>query len=120
MVNKAEVAEGKITCHRTIEGGTVVVEASLPALFTTQRGLNEPRYASLPGIMKAKKKPVDVKTVADLGVDAAMVGAANRKVKIKALNLPPERQAVKMIEGEAGADKAAALVKILHEETKII
>jgi len=120
MVNKAEIAEGKITCHRTIEGGTVVVEASLPALFTTQRGLNEPRYASLPGIMKAKKKPVDVKTVADLGVDTAMVGAANRKVKIKALNLPPERQAVKMIEGEAGADKAAALVKILHEETKII
>jgi electron transfer flavoprotein beta subunit len=120
MVNKAEVTEGKITCHRTIEGGTVVVEASLPALFTTQRGLNEPRYASLPGIMKAKKKPVDVKSVADLGVDAAMVGAANRKVKIKALNLPPERQAVKMIEGEGAADKAAALVKILHDETKII
>jgi electron transfer flavoprotein beta subunit len=120
MVNKAEVAEGKILCHRTIEGGTVVVEASLPALFTTQRGLNEPRYASLPGIMKAKKKTVDVKTVADLGVDAAVVGAAHRKVKIKALNLPPQRQAVRMIQGEAAAAKAAELVKILHEETKII
>lgn len=120
MVNKAEVSEGKITCHRTIEGGTVVVEAALPALFTTQRGLNEPRYASLPGIMKAKKKTVDVKTVADLGVDAACVGAANRKVKIKALNLPPQRQAVRMIEGEAAAAKAAELAKILHEETKII
>ena len=120
MVNKAEVSEGKITCHRTIEGGTVVVEAALPALFTTQRGLNEPRYASLPGIMKAKKKTVDVKTVADLGVDASWVGAANRKVKIKALNLPPQRQAVRMIEGEAAAAKAAELVKILHEETKII
>jgi electron transfer flavoprotein beta subunit len=120
MVNKIELTDGKITCDRTIEGGTVVVEASLPALFTTQRGLNEPRYASLPGIMKAKKKPVDVKTVADLGVDAGQVGASNCKVKIKALSLPPERQAVKMIEGEAAADKAAALVKILHEETKII
>ena len=120
MVNKVELADGKIICDRTIEGGTVVVEASLPALFTTQRGLNEPRYASLPGIMKAKKKPVDVKTVADLGFDAAQVGAANRKVKIKALSLPPERQAVRMVEGEAAADKAAALVKILHEETKII
>ncbi|MDH3883058.1 MAG: electron transfer flavoprotein subunit beta/FixA family protein [Desulfobacterales bacterium] len=120
MVNKAEVSEGKITCHRTVEGGTVVMETALPALFTTQRGLNEPRYASLPGIMKAKKKPVDVKTVADLGVDAGSVGAANRKVKIKALNLPPERQAVRMVEGEAAADKAAGLLKILHEEIKVI
>ncbi|MBW2487449.1 MAG: electron transfer flavoprotein subunit beta/FixA family protein [Deltaproteobacteria bacterium] len=120
MVNKVELADGKIICNRTIEGGTVVVEASLPALFTTQRGLNEPRYASLPGIMKAKKKPVDVKTVADLGVDPAQVGAANRKLKIKSMSLPPERQAVRMVEGEAAADKAAALVKILHDETKII
>jgi electron transfer flavoprotein beta subunit len=120
MVNKAEVSEGKITCHRTVEGGTVVMETALPALFTTQRGLNEPRYASLPGIMKAKKKPVDVKTVADLGVDAESVGAANRKVKIKALNLPPERQAVRMIEAETAADKAAELLKILHEEIKVI
>jgi len=120
MVNRVELADGKIICNRTIEGGTVVVEASLPALFTTQRGLNEPRYASLPGIMKAKKKPVDVKTVADLGVDPAQVGAANRKLKIKSMSLPPERQAVRMVEGEAAADKAAALVKILHDETKII
>ena len=120
MVNKVELADGKIICNRTIEGGTIVVEASLPALFTTQRGLNEPRYASLPGIMKAKKKPVDVKTVADLGVDPSQVGAANRKVKIKSMSLPPERQAVRMVEGEAAADKAAALVKILHDETKII
>jgi electron transfer flavoprotein beta subunit len=107
MVNKAEVSEGKITCHRTIEGGTVVMEVALPALFTTQRGLNEPRYASLPG-------------VADLGVDAGSIGAANRKVKIKALNLPPERQAVRMIEAEAAGDKAAELLKILHEEIKVI
>ena len=60
MVIKDEVLDGKIKCHRAIEGGSVVVEAALPALFTTQRGLNEPRYASLPGIMKAKKKPVEV------------------------------------------------------------
>ena len=59
-------------------------------------------------------------SIADLGVDAAVVGAANRKVKIKAMSLPPERQAVKIIEGEAATDKATALVKILHEETKII
>ena len=120
MVIKAELLDGKIKCWRAIEGGTVAVEASLPALFTTQRGLNEPRYASLPGIMKAKKKPVDVKSIADLGLDPATVGAANRKVKIKKLNFPPERQAVKMVEGESAQAKAAELVRVLHEETKII
>ena len=120
MVVKAELLDGKIKCQRTIEGGTVTVEASMPAMFTTQRGLNEPRYASLPGIMKAKKKPVDVKTLADLGIDPASVGQANRKVKIKALNFPPQRQAVRMIEGETVQDKAAGLVKVLHEEVKII
>ena len=120
MVVKTELGDGKIKCHRTLEGGSVVIEASLPAMITTQRGLNEPRYASLPGIMKAKKKPVDEKTVADLGVESASVGAANRKVKIKALNFPPQRQAVRMIEGETPANIAAELVKVLHEENKII
>ena len=56
---------------REIEGGQAVVEVPLPAVFSAQKGLNEPRYASLPGIMKAKKKPIDEKTVADYGVDAA-------------------------------------------------
>jgi electron transfer flavoprotein beta subunit len=120
MVIKAELLDGKIKCQRTIEGGTVTVEASLPALFTTQRGLNEPRYASLPGIMKAKKKPVDARTIADLGIDPATVGAANRRVKIKKLNFPPERQAVRMVDGETAGDKAAELVRILHEEVKLI
>ena len=120
LVAKAEVGDGKITCHRTIEGGTVVIEASLPALFTTQRGLNEPRYASLPGIMKAKKKPLDVKTIADLGIDPATVGSANRKVKITSLNFPPERQAVRMIEGDSAGAIGGELVRVLHEETKVI
>jgi electron transfer flavoprotein beta subunit len=120
MVVKTELFDGKIKCHRTLEGGAVVVEASLPAMITTQRGLNEPRYASLPGIMKAKKKPVGVKTIADLGIDPARVGAANRKVKIKSLRFPPQRQAVRMIEGESAAQVAARLVSVLHEETKII
>ncbi len=120
LVIKEEISDGKIKCHRVIEGGTVVVEASLPALFTTQRGLNEPRYASLPGIMKAKKKPLDTKTIADLGVDPGAVGLANSKIKIKALNLPPEREAVRMFEGESSHDKAAALVKTLHDEAKVI
>jgi electron transfer flavoprotein alpha/beta subunit len=62
MVIRQELTEGKIRCTRTIDGGTLVLETALPALITTQRGLNEPRYASLPGIMKAKKKPIDTRT----------------------------------------------------------
>ncbi len=120
MAGDFAVTQFGLDCHRTIEGGAVVLEASLPAIITTQRGLNEPRYASLPGIMKAKKKPVEVKTVADLGLDAGSLGADNRKVKVKALRFPPERQAVRMIEGESPADIAAGLVKALHEESKVI
>lgn len=120
IVVKAELADGKILCTRAIEGGSVVVEASLPALFTTQRGLNEPRYASLPGIMKAKKKPLEVKTLADIGVDPGTVGSGSRKLKIKSLNMPPQRQAIKMVEGDSPAAVAAELVKILHDEAKVI
>jgi electron transfer flavoprotein beta subunit len=120
LVVKAELLDGKIRCHRVIEGGTVVVEAPLPALFTTQRGLNEPRYASLPGIMKAKKKPLEVKTLADLGIEPATVGSAGRKVVVKGLRLPPQRQAVRMITGETPEAVAAELVRVLHDEAKLI
>lgn len=120
LVVKEEIADNKIKCQSTIEGGSVVVEAALPALFTTQRGLNEPRYASLPGIMKAKKKPLEQKTLADIGVDPGTVGADNQKVKIKALAPPPERDTVKMIDGETPEEKASALVKALREEAKVV
>jgi electron transfer flavoprotein beta subunit len=120
LVVKAEVLDGKIRCHRVIEGGAVVVEAPLPALFTTQRGLNDPRYASLPGIMKAKKKPLEVKTIADLGIDPAAVGAAGRKVVVKALRLPPQRKAVRMITGDTPEAVASELVRVLHDEVKLI
>jgi electron transfer flavoprotein beta subunit len=120
LVAKVELPDGRIRCQRAVEGGSVTVEAPLPALFTTQRGLNEPRYASLPGIMKAKKKPLEVKTIAELGVDPARVGAAGRKVVVKALRMPPERKAVRMIKGETPEAVAAELVRVLHEEAKLI
>ncbi len=120
QVIKEEITGDTIRCHQVVEGGIAVIEAKLPVLFTTQRGLNEPRYASLPGIMKAKKKPVDAKTVADLGVDAGSVGAQHRKVKVVALKPPPTRKAITMIQGEDPASLAAELVKKLHEEAKVI
>ena len=118
MVIKEEIIDGKIRCHRTVEGGTVILEAPLPALFTTQRGLNEPRYASLPGIMKAKKKPLDIKTLADIGLDAENAGKP--MTRIMAMKYPPEREGGTIIEGDSAQAKAAALVKVLHEESKVI
>ncbi len=120
QVVKEEITDGKIRCHQVVDGGFAIVEAALPVLFTAQRGLNEPRYASLPGIMKAKKKPLETKTAADLGVDSNLVGAANSKIRITALKTPPARAAVNMIGGDDAAAKAAELVKKLHDEAKVI
>ena len=111
---KVEVGEGTVKTHRPVEGMTLVLEAPLPAVITTQKGLNEPRYASLPGIMKAKKKPLETKTLADLGFER------NDKLEITAINPPPERAPGKQIEGETPEELAANLAKALHEEAKVI
>jgi len=118
MVIEQEISDGRIRCRRTVEGGTLVVEAPLPALFTTQRGLNEPRYASLPGIMKAKKKPLAIQSLADIGLDPQEI--ATPLVKVRSMAPPTPRKAGKMIQGESPEEKAAALVKALHEEARVI
>jgi electron transfer flavoprotein beta subunit len=120
MVFKQEISDGNIRCERTVEGGTVVIEAELPALFTTQRGLNEPRYASLPGIMKAKKKPLGKKTLADIGLDSSEVGPAAAKCRVRTLSFPPERAPGRIIEGETVEEVAGELVRLLREEAKVI
>jgi len=118
MVVRQKITDGKIRCQRTVDGGTVTLAAPLPALLTTQRGLNEPRYVSLPGIMKAKKKPIDIKTLADIGLDDAQVGRA--KIRIVALKPPPQRKGGQTIQGDSARAKAAELVRVLHEEAKVL
>lgn len=122
LILKVDVAEDgqSVKVQRPVEGQTLVLESSLPALITAQKGLNEPRYASLPGIMKAKKKPLEEKTLADLGLDASQFGLNARKQKIIELTSPPERKAGKIIEGETPQEKAAELARLLHEEAKVI
>lgn len=117
MVVKQALGDGKIRCTCTVEGGTKEIEAFLPVLIAAQRGLNDPRYASLPGIMKAKKKPLETRTLADLGLDPADLQPL---VKIKALKTPAERKGGRIIEGDTVQAKAAALVKALHEEAKVV
>ena len=120
LITKLEVADNKATLTRPVEGATLMIETSLPAVFTTQKGLNEPRYASLPGIMKAKKKPLEEKTLADLGLDASEVGAAGSKTKVLKMTPPPERKPGQIVEGETPEEKAAKLVKLLHGEAKVV
>jgi len=118
LVIKEEIADGKIRCCRTVEGGAVVLEAPLPALFTTQKGLNEPRYASLPGIMKAKRKPLDIKSLSDIGIDASEIGEPGARVL--AMKLPSEREGGRIIKGDSSRSIAAELVNALHEEAKVL
>ncbi len=122
VVVKLEVsADGSsVRAHREVEGGISVIESPLPVLITAQKGLNEPRYASLPGIMKAKKKPLDVKTLADLGLHPSEVGADAAKIKIVQITPPGQREPGKVVEGETPQEKAANLARLLHEEAKVI
>ncbi|MEP6995659.1 MAG: electron transfer flavoprotein subunit beta/FixA family protein [Acidobacteriota bacterium] len=115
---KLEVGEGKITAHREIEGAHEVVESSLPVVLTAQKGLNEPRYASLKGIMAAKKKPIAEKKLAELGVPEA--DPANAKTRWRKLELPPSRKAVHLVPGDDPAAAGKELVRLLREEAKVI
>ena len=118
LVTEQKIEDGAIRCTRTVEGGTVTMKAPLPMLFTTQRGLNEPRYTSLPGVMKAKKKPLAVKTLADIQFDPESLNGP--ATVITQLAPPPARAAGRIIEGETPAQKAAELVKVLRQEAKVI
>lgn len=120
-LNKLEIdPQGKkAVAHRQIEGAIEVLEVQLPAIFTCQKGLNEPRYASLPGIMKAKQKPLTVLTLADLGLDPKEVGSNGAKLVVEKIDSPPVRSAGKIIEGDA-AQATAELVRVLREEIKVL
>lgn len=120
-INKLEIEAPakKAVAHRQIEGAIEVVEVSLPAIFTCQKGLNEPRYASLPGIMKAKQKPLAVLTLADLGLDPKEVGSSGAKLVVEKIESPPVRSEGKIIEGEP-AQAVAELVRVLREEIKVL
>jgi electron transfer flavoprotein beta subunit len=108
FASKVEIADGKLLATREVDGGSEKLSMSLPAIITTDLRLNEPRYVTLPNIMKAKKKPMEVVKPEDLGVDVAP--------RIKTLKVvePPVRSA-----GIKVAD-VAALVDKLKNEAKVI
>ncbi|SDH13716.1 electron transfer flavoprotein subunit beta/FixA family protein [Desulfosporosinus hippei] len=113
-VIKLEVAGTQATATREIDGGTELIEVSFPAVFTAQKGLNDPRYPSVAGIMKAKKKPLKSLTLADLGFSAG-----DLKMVINQYSLPTPRKAGRKIDGEP-AQAASELAKLLREEAKVL
>ena len=122
LVTKVEVSEDKksVKVNRQIVGGEETLEIPLPCVLTAQKGLNEPRYASLPGIMKAKKKPLTPVKPADISLDEGAVGAAGSKSKAGNFTAPAPRTAAKIITGDSAEETAANLAKALREEAKAI
>ncbi len=116
-VTELEVGDGSLKAGREVEGGREQVSSSMPALLTCQKGLNEPRYAALKGIMAAKRKPVDKVELSSLGIDEV----GDRSYEVRKLELPPPKEAGTIIQGEddpAGA--ARQLVELLRTEAKAI
>ncbi|HEX5727374.1 MAG TPA: electron transfer flavoprotein subunit beta/FixA family protein [Longimicrobiaceae bacterium] len=106
VVTEFGVEGGKVTAHREIEGGTEIVELKTPCVLTLTKGAYEPRYASLKGIMAAKKKPLEEKAV-----EAPEPG-------VHKLSYPPERQAGRIV-GQ-GPDAVPELLRLLREEAKVL
>lgn len=113
---KLEMNDKKAMVTREIDGGTELIEVSLPAVMTAQKGLNVPRYPSMMGIMKAKKKEIKILTLADLGLNAAEL---SKKMNVVKFSLPTPRKGGVKVTGEA-ADAARELARILREEAKVI
>jgi electron transfer flavoprotein beta subunit len=108
-----------LTARREIDGGAIeVYEVKLPALIACNKGMNTPRYASLPGIMKAKKKPLVVHKLADVGVSDA-----DKRLKYSGFTLPPEKPAGKKFDASDAAkqkDVVSQVVGLLRNEAKVI
>ncbi|MFQ5945895.1 MAG: electron transfer flavoprotein subunit beta/FixA family protein, partial [Anaerolineae bacterium] len=102
--------------EKEVEGAHEVVETSLPAVLTAQKGLNEPRYPSLKGIMAVKNKPITVWGAEELGLDVQRLAP---RLEFVSASLPPQRKGGMLIEGSS-QEQARELVRLLREEAKVI
>ncbi|NIM58508.1 MAG: electron transfer flavoprotein subunit beta [Candidatus Aminicenantes bacterium] len=116
VVTKLEIEGTKGTAHREIEGALEKVSFSLPAVISAQKGLNEPRYETLKGIMMAKKKEIPMLTFEDLELNEEDIAPLLEVTKMES---PPPRQAGKVIQEEPEA-AAKKMVEYLHNEAKVI
>lgn len=115
-ITKLEISGNNVTAHRDVEGDMEVISSTLPILVTAQQGLNEPRYPSLPGIMKAKKKPLDRYSASDLGLTVDAVKAKTEQLDVF---LPPKKEAGRILQGDL-KDQAKELTQLLRNEAKVL
>lgn len=113
---KLELSGDTFRAEREIEGAREIVEGSLPAVVTAQKDLNTPRYASLKGIMAAKKKTIAVRNLDSLGLPPQ---ALEPRLSVEEITLPPTRPSGRILSGDV-AETVPELVRLLHEEAKII
>jgi electron transfer flavoprotein beta subunit len=116
VVTKLEVEGTSATALREIEGGVEKVALALPAVVTAQKGLNEPRYETLKGIMAAKKKDIPVIKLEELGLGPDELTS---QVEVTGLDVPTPRQAGRILKGDP-AETARELVRLLRAEAKVI
>ena len=120
VVDQLELSDSGFKAWRDAgSGARDVVEGSLPVVISTDKGLNEPRYAKLRGIMKAKRKKIPVKGLSDLGIDAGSVGSAGAHVTLSNWSEPPARPPGRILDGDP-ASAAKQLVQLLRDEAKVI
>ena len=106
QISELDVSGGQVTAKRQTEFGYDKIQTSLPAVLAVSDAVNEPRYPSLKGIMGAKKKPQDVVSLSDVGVDPSRAGTAGSRTTVAALNPPPSRGDSQKIEDDgSGAQK---------------
>ncbi len=117
IVTKVTIDGNTARCLREVDDGAEVVDCALPVVISTQKGLNEPRMANLKGIMAAKKKPIDVWTTEDLGLDAAFLGSPT--LVHEKYELPPPRTAGKILQGTP-EEAARELVALLRNDARVI
>lgn len=115
-ITKLTIEGSKATVVRDVEGDSETIEVSLPLLVTAQQGLNEPRYPSLPGIMKAKKKPMERLSADDLGLNSEEIKA---KTAIVDQYLSPKKEAGRVLSGDLGG-QVIELVQLLRNEAKVV
>lgn len=118
-ITKLDVMDGKALAESPSEGGKIVSETSLPALFTAQKGLNEPRVAPITGVMKAMKVAIPHLTPEDLGLSRDELGAAGSKAKVVKYLPPKKRRTVQMIPGES-QEAAKEAVRIIMDVERVL